>query len=792
MRCLAQGSSGCVSGDCENGYGTYIWSYDSEWAGDRYAGYWKNGYMHGFGTYSYSSGAKYIGEHKLGKRHGEGTFIWVDGDRYVGDWQNGNQHGYGVFFYATGEAKVGYWENGKFQYEATGCVSGDCNNGYGTYLWSNGEKYTGNWQNNSRNGEGTNYFASGNTYIGDWTDDKRNGYGKEYYNDGTSKTGFWKNDRFLGNTGEEHKTGCISGDCNNGYGTYVWDSGDKYVGYWKDNYFSGYGTYYFATDEWYEGHWENNKRNGYGVNYYADNSRKEGFWKDDIFYGTNPPKSGCISGNCTNGYGVYVFNSGNRYEGNWKNDDYHGQGTFIFANGGRYVGEFKDSKYNGKGTFFYTDGTKKEGFWQDNDYMGSDYKNSGCISGNCENGFGTYLFETGDKYVGGFKNGNYSGDGTYYFASSGNKYVGEWENNKYNGKGTLYYADGTSKTGIWKDNEYAGPIINEGKPPAITWIYPKYYSSTSKTATFTVKACIESSDEITSTQILVNGAMQINDATRGFNVVSTECDYTLEKPVTLSNGENKIQIIVENKNGKTSSDLRTITFDGGTTIKQSRYALVIGNANYKSSPLRNPVNDAKAIGKILRELGFDVMLYTDISQNDMKRSIREFGRKLAQDQGVGLFYFAGHGLQLNGQNFLVPVDAYIEKEQDVELETVNLKRVLGEMEYARNDMNIIILDACRNNPFARSFRSTTQNGLATTTAPSGTFIAYATAPGSVAADGTGENGLYTEELLKALKKPGLRIEDVFKQVRVNVYNRSNKQQIPWENSSIFGDFYFKK
>jgi uncharacterized caspase-like protein len=129
---------------------------------------------------------------------------------------------------------------------------------------------------------------------------------------------------------------------------------------------------------------------------------------------------------------------------------------------------------------------------------------------------------------------------------------------------------------------------------------------------------------------------------------------------------------------------------------------------------------------------------------------------------------------------------------DVELESVNLKRLLGEMEYAQNDLNIVILDACRNNPFARSFRSGGGQGLAPQQVPTGTYIAYATAPGSVASDGSEKNGLYTQELLKALQKPGLKIEDVFKEVRRNVVQISEKKQTPWDNSSILGDFYFKQ
>ena len=272
--------------------------------------------------------------------------------------------------------------------------------------------------------------------------------------------------------------------------------------------------------------------------------------------------------------------------------------------------------------------------------------------------------------------------------------------------------------------------------------------------------------------------------------MSSACDYTLERTIKLDIGENNIKIIAENNIGNTTSDNRTIIYSG--SAQEKRYALVIGNSDYSSAPLRNPVNDAKAIAAELEDLGFEVMLFTNIDQSEMKRNIRSFGEKIAENSGVGLFYFAGHGMQLNGENYLVPVRAIIEKEQDVELESVNLQRVLGEMEYARNDMNIVILDACRNNPFSRNFRSVVSNGLTNIKAPRGTIIGFATAPGNVAADGTGEHGLYTQELLKAIRIPGLKIEDVFKLIRINVYELSNEKQLPWENTSIFGDFYFKK
>ena len=225
---------------------------------------------------------------------------------------------------------------------------------------------------------------------------------------------------------------------------------------------------------------------------------------------------------------------------------------------------------------------------------------------------------------------------------------------------------------------------------------------------------------------------------------------------------------------------------------QKRVALVIGNADYESAPLRNPVNDARSMNKTLREMGFSVDLVENASQNEMKKRIDLFGKKLKSGNGVGLFYFSGHGMQVKGENYLIPVGAKIDSEEYVEYESVRAGRIVAKMESARNFMNILILDACRNNPYARSFRSASQ-GLATLVAPVGTFIAYATGPGSVASDGSEKsaNGLYTGELIRHMRSPGLGIEEVFKRVRAAVYKKSKGKQTPWETMSLMpGAFYF--
>lgn len=231
-----------------------------------------------------------------------------------------------------------------------------------------------------------------------------------------------------------------------------------------------------------------------------------------------------------------------------------------------------------------------------------------------------------------------------------------------------------------------------------------------------------------------------------------------------------------------------------STAVESRIALVIGNGNYPTfGELTNPVNDMALIEATLGDLGFEVISAANLDQIGMKQVIQTFGRRLdeAGPDAVGLFYYAGHGIQSNGTNFLVPIDASIERETDIAIETVNLDWVLAQMKYASSRINIVIIDACRNNPIVSSHRSGNR-GLAQVDAPRGTLIAYATAPGGIAADGNGKNSPYTLALSQNLKQPGRVLEEVFRQTRVDVIKATDGQQVPWEASSLTGAFYFAK
>lgn len=241
------------------------------------------------------------------------------------------------------------------------------------------------------------------------------------------------------------------------------------------------------------------------------------------------------------------------------------------------------------------------------------------------------------------------------------------------------------------------------------------------------------------------------------------------------------------------SQERQLTRPAADQSSQKRLALVIGNGAYvNASPLENPVNDANDVAAALESVGFEVMKGTDQGLVGMRRLIREFGDKLDRQKGVGLFYYAGHGVEVRGKNFLIPVDADIKREVETEDYAIDVDSILRQMDAAANGFNIVVLDACRNNPFSRGWnRSGDSGGLANVLAPTGTYIAYSAAPGTTASDGAGtRNSPFAAALVKNLKRPNLKLEDVFKATREAVMSETGNRQVPWDSSSIKGDFYF--
>lgn len=247
---------------------------------------------------------------------------------------------------------------------------------------------------------------------------------------------------------------------------------------------------------------------------------------------------------------------------------------------------------------------------------------------------------------------------------------------------------------------------------------------------------------------------------------------------------------------------QTVLKHAGAAPAERKLALVIGNNAYKIGPLKNPVNDAQAMAATLRTLGFEVVHRENTSLSDLIEAFRQFSLA-SQNADVRLVFYAGHGLQVKGRNYLLPVDTEIRAEDEVAGKSADLNQLLDRLGSYKQGINIVILDACRNNPFSGTeivgpdgrrlkFRNISPGGLARVEAPLGSMVAFSTAPGGVALDNpTSKNSLYTRHLLEQMQVPGQPIELLFKQVRLGVARETGRVQVPWESSSLTGDFCFK-
>jgi uncharacterized caspase-like protein len=224
---------------------------------------------------------------------------------------------------------------------------------------------------------------------------------------------------------------------------------------------------------------------------------------------------------------------------------------------------------------------------------------------------------------------------------------------------------------------------------------------------------------------------------------------------------------------------------------EQRVALVIGNSNYQNAPhLENPDDDAQSMAQFLNSAGFEVIAATDLTQNDMLKVVQDFSAKVASrgPNTVAMVYYAGHGVQLAGENYLVPVDAKISAPSDLVNNSVRLVDVMATLEAIPSRLRIVLLDACRNNPFPDV--NDAGRGLAIVDAPNGSIVGYSTAPGTEALDGSNGHSPYTSAFLKLAREPNVPIEQLFKRVRLEVNNSTNGRQTPWESSSLISDFYF--
>ena len=229
-----------------------------------------------------------------------------------------------------------------------------------------------------------------------------------------------------------------------------------------------------------------------------------------------------------------------------------------------------------------------------------------------------------------------------------------------------------------------------------------------------------------------------------------------------------------------------------TRPADKRIALVIGNGRYPAMPLPNPENDARLIAANLRKLGFEVNEQLNLGVRDFRRVLREFSKRLQEDDAVAVLYYAGHGVQIDGRNYLLPVDLNLRDQEEVKDESVDIEDLfLSRLDRARSSARIVILDACRDNPFAGKTRNVRSAGGLAEMGARGTLIAYASAPGQPAEDGpTGRNSVYTKSLAEEMMVPGLEVEQMFKNVRVKVLRDTKERQVPWVNTSLISNFSF--
>jgi hypothetical protein len=438
------------------------------------------------------------------------------------------------------------------------------------------------------------------------------------------------------------------------------------------------------------------------------------------------------------GYGTATYNAGDKYVGAFSDGRRNGHGTYTFANGNKYVGEFLNGNYHGQGTYTRSDGHK---------YVG-DYRNDK------KHGYGTSTYSDGDKYVGEYRDDQRNGHGTYTFAN-GNKYVGEFLNGNYHGQGTHTLSNGDKYVGAYREDEKNGHgthTFANGNKYVGEFLNGNYHGQ---------------------------GTLYAADGTVSKSGIWADNEFvaSLDKPETA----------VSAASAPSNSSI--------DALPTRRIALVIGNAKYAhASVLTNPINDAQALASMLWSVGLQtVMVKADLNREQTIAALRDFA-KAADTADWAVVYYSGHGIEYNGVNYMVPVDAQLKVDRDIDLEAIDIGKVLGAIEGAKK-LRLVLLDACRDNPFLRqtkrsiATRSLSQ-GLARIEPEAGTLIVYAAKHGETALDGVGQNSPFAEALLRRLRTPDLEVRRLFDVVRDDVMAATNKRQQPYSYGSLSGSENF--
>jgi len=806
----AKSQTGCISGNCQNGFGTYFWDADSKKPFEKYIGQWKGG-----------------------KPSGKGTYYWSNGDRYEGEWFEGKRNGNGMFFSANGTQQKGFWDNDEFVGSSVneGCLFGNCDNGKGIYSWTDNDQYAGEWKEGKKNGygiysynDGSKFIGeflhgkrngygilswnNGDVYIGEWFEDKQHGIGAYFYADSTYDFGTWQNGKFTGKI--VNATGCVSGNCENLFGIFISKQGEKYSGNWKNKFRNGQGTQIYSNGAIYEGEWFENQRNGLGTLIYPDGTAKTGIWEKDKFVGSQANRFGCISGNCENGNGIFRYQNGDIYSGNFLNGKKSGFGTMIFANKNKYIGQWQNDQPNGKGTLFSPSGITQTGIWKNGQFAGIPNVAIFCAEGDCQNGEGRQTLDSTEIYFGHFKEGEFDSWGIQQLLN-GNFFAGEFRKNTFNGWGILKteasdelfigkFLDGqpsgagisfknrnVQNVGFWKKGVFVEQKIISKKNPSIQW--SSKIDTISNHLIYTARACISAENELKSIEIFVNDKLQISTLPIGISTTQT-CEYFLEKNISLIKGKNTLKIDVKSTNGTFSSSLKTIFYK--PISKNKPLALIIGNSKY-SEYLSYGAMSAKTVSSELKKFGFEVTLLTDLTFSEMKNAISDFAKKLSETKTAGLCYFSGYSMQVNEENYLLPANFSFNGEEKMDTSAINLNRMIGEMEFSNSLTNILILDCFSPHSFNKNLKNPNAKGLTAASVPANFFITYSASPNTFAiTENNAEISLFTKTFIENLKNEGISLTELFKKINNSVLQKSNNQQVPWQRTTLLEEFYFPK
>ncbi len=549
------------------------------------------------------------------------------------------------------------------------------------------------------------------------------------------------------------------------------------------NYLRFEGEYYFDQDQGY-------LRHGQGETIYSDGSTFVGIYQDDRKI--NGEEVGTLGHRCKGDYvddsfysGECFFSSGDYYQGYIVNDLTQGFGRYVWADGDIYEGFHFEGKKSGKGKYIYPNGDFHVGL----------YKND------LKDGYGYEYFtnENYDYFYGTYKNG-FRSEGV--FIKDGKPlYMGKLvpsssADNAFNFNGSIFNHDDNDDLNLISSGEFNGNLLCDGK-------------------------CSFFSDDEISTGTLKDG-----NPNGVFNIITKDnsfsgyldSDFLIQGQTIWQNHIGRFswegnftdgladgQGIAIFDEGNDDEFRRLATFKEGdfigsdelnvkSFINNKRIALVIGNDNYISNPLQFAVSDSIGISEVLESSGFEVIYVKNATQKQFFSALYELEEKINFHGPTTdvLFYFAGHAAQVNGINYLNPIDTVATRESQLEVRSINMNRVFDVINKSVDGVKIAILDACRNNPFSSSVRSP-KPGLAQMLAPKGTIIAFSTGPGETAIDGSiGEYGIYTGSLIKSMQTENITIEEVFKETRKLVVNQTSGQQVPWESSSLISDFYFIK